>query len=154
MPVVAKVDDVAAAVLKRAGAVTAMKLQKLAYYAQAWHLVWESRPLFRARIEAWANGPVVPALYRRHRGQLIVDSWPYGEPSALAPSEQSTIDAVVDFYGDMTPVQLSDLTHREAPWRDARLSEGLAPGERGRVEISNAAMVEYYESLVAADSTT
>ena len=43
---VAKVDDVASAILNRLGEMTAMKLQKLVYYSQAWHLVWEEKPLF------------------------------------------------------------------------------------------------------------
>ena len=60
------VDGVLAHYLEgRMGA--AMKLQKLVYYAQAWSLVWDEAPLFHARIEAWSNGPVAPALYREHR---------------------------------------------------------------------------------------
>src|SRR5665213_2316970 len=61
----ASVDDVAAAILKRTGAIDTFKLQKLVYYCQAWHLVWDGVPLFKARIEAWANGPVVPKLYQQ-----------------------------------------------------------------------------------------
>ena len=41
----ANVDDVAAYILNRQGPMTAMKLQKLCYYSQAWHLVWDSEPL-------------------------------------------------------------------------------------------------------------
>ena len=44
---------------------TAMKLQKLVSYAQACSLVWDDKPLFAERIEAWANGPVAPALHER-----------------------------------------------------------------------------------------
>ena len=49
--------DIAAYILCKQGAMTAMKLQKLVYYSQAWSLVWDDKPLFRERIEAWANGP-------------------------------------------------------------------------------------------------
>lgn len=55
------------------------------------------------------------------------------------------MDAVLKFYGDKSPFWLSELTHREQPWIDAR--RGLAPGERGRAEITHAAMAEYYSSL-------
>jgi len=60
---------------------TAMKLQKLAYYSQAWSLVWDEKALFPEKIEAWANGPVVRALYDRHRGMFKVTlaEWPIGE---------------------------------------------------------------------------
>lgn len=42
----ANVLDVAAYVLAKRGPMTAMKLQKLVYYSQAWHLVWDEEPLF------------------------------------------------------------------------------------------------------------
>jgi uncharacterized phage-associated protein len=123
-----------------------MKLQKLVYYSQAWHLVWEDEPLFPERIEAWANGPVVPQLYREHRGRFSVRKWAKGEPAKLTGAERASIDTVVDFYGEKTPYWLSELTHREAPWRDAR--EGLPPGTRSNREITKAAMAEFYASLV------
>ena len=64
----ATVHDVAAYILEHHGPMTAMKLQKLVFtYSQAWSLVWDEQALFPERIEAWANGPVVPALYDQHR---------------------------------------------------------------------------------------
>ena len=140
----ATVHDVAAYIMKRSGPMTAMKLQKLAYYAQAWSLVWDDAPLFRARIEAWANGPVVPALYDCHRGQFKLTSW-NGEPGKVAGSKKETIDAVLDYYGGKSSFWLSQLTHREDPWRNAR--RGMAAGERGNNEITHAAMAEYYGGL-------
>lgn len=141
----ANVHDVAALILERNdGEMTAMKLEKLVYYAQAWHLVWEEKPLFDARIEAWANGPVVKELYDRHRGHFTVPSWD-GDPSALTSSEQGTIEAVLRAYGSYTAHQLSELTHREDPWRQARA--GLRDGERGNAVISTASMHEYYHGL-------
>src|SRR5262249_21516885 len=130
---VARVDDVAAAILERTGRIDAYKLQKLVYYCQAWHLVWDDEPLFKARIEAWANGPDVPKLYPQHRGSYRLDSSPSGDSSNLTASETETIDAVIKYYGDKSGQWLSELTHRESPWRDAR--KGLAPGERGNNEI-------------------
>ena len=55
----ATVFDVAAYILKQRGEITTMKLQKLVYYCQAWHLVWEDEPLFRERIFATATGHAV-----------------------------------------------------------------------------------------------
>ncbi len=57
----AHVQDVARYILEKRGRMSAMKLQKLVYYSQGWHLVFDGEPLFAERIEAWANGPVVPA---------------------------------------------------------------------------------------------
>lgn len=144
------VFDVAASILEKKGAMSAMKLQKLCYYSQAWALVWDDQPLFQQKIRAWANGPVVPELYAVHRGKFhLLPGEVGGDSKKLAQAERETVDAVLDFYGDKTAFWLSELAHAEAPWREAR--EGLAPGERGNAEITPAAMAEYYGGL---DETT
>ncbi len=143
---VANVFDVAAYILDRTGPISAMKLQKLVYYCQAWSLVWDERPLFGEVIEAWASGPVVPDLFACHRGQFMVSSIPKGNPALLDEAAKETIDAVVQFYGKKTSQWLSDLTHREAPWRDAR--KGILDGARSNEPITLESMAEYYGSLV------
>lgn len=137
--------DVAAYILSKCGEMSAMKLQKLVYYSQAWSLVWDDAVLFNDPIEAWANGPVVRSLYDRHRGAFRVKTWPIGKPSKLNPKQRATVDAILAFYGEKTSQWLSELTHQERPWRDAR--KGLGPSERGSNKITSAAMVEYYSSL-------
>ena len=139
--------DVAAYILSKAGPMTAMKLQKLVYYSQAWSLVWDEEPLFPERIEAWANGPVVPSLYEEHKGKfkLFESDLVKGDPSALDPEGVETINAVLSYYGRKNSQWLSDLTHMEEPWKNAR--RGLSPGQRGNREITKAALAEYYGSL-------
>jgi uncharacterized phage-associated protein len=137
--------DIANYILRKLGRMTAMKLQKLVYYSQAWSLVWDEKPLFRERIEAWVNGPVVPNLYRVHRGQFDVKDWPHGDPDNLSAVQRETVDIVLNFYGDKSSQWLSDLTHAEQPWKDAR--QGLAPTDRGGNEITHASMAEYYSSI-------
>lgn len=141
----ASVHDVAAYILEKQGQMTTMKLQKLVYYCQAWSLVWEERPLFDAQIEAWANGPVVPALYERHRGVYSIQSWSHGDSSNLNDSDRETIDAVLEHYGNKSSQWLIDLTHNEDPWCNAR--RGMAPTERGNTVISHSELAEYYSSL-------
>jgi len=140
----ANVHDVAAYILQQRSPITAMKLQKLVYYAQAWSLVWDEEPLFDETIHAWANGPVVWELYERHRGEFKLHRWD-GNPDTLTPAQKETINSVLKFYGQMSSQQLSDLTHREKPWQDARA--GLEPGDRGNRRITLASMAEYYGSL-------
>ncbi|WP_448811711.1 Panacea domain-containing protein [Agromyces bauzanensis] len=124
-----------------------MKLQKLTYYSQAWHLVWEERPLFDNEIQAWANGPVAPRLYAYHRGQFTVSP---GDITSADPQldedEATTINSVLEFYSKYSAMELSNLTHAENPWRDAR--GDLPAGARCETPISHAAMAEYYGSLV------
>lgn len=141
----ATVFDVAAYILKQKGSVTAMKLQKLVYYSQAWGLVWDEEPLFESSIEAWANGPVIPDLYREHQGQFKVSSISQGSSDNLSDDQKETIDKVLEFYGDKSAHYLSDLTHAEEPWKQAR--EGVMPGHRSSNKITLASMAEYYDSL-------
>ncbi len=142
----ANVFDVAKYILQQTGEITAMKLQKLVYYSQAWSLVWDEKPLFHERIEAWANGPVVPDLYQAHKGAFEVnESMVGGDPKKLTKDEIETIDAIIKSYGSKHSQWLSNLTHIEEPWKNAR--EGLQMGERGNREISLASMAEYYGSL-------
>lgn len=138
------VNDVAAYIVNRLGTMTAMKLEKLVYYCQAWSLVWDEGPIFRERIQAWAAGPVVPALYYHHRGQYEITEWK-GNPETLSQQQRDTVEAVLKFYGTRNSQWLSDLTHHEDPWIKARA--GLAPLERGNREITHASMYEYYSSL-------
>ena len=139
--------DVAAYILREQGEMPAMKLQKLVYYSQAWSLVWDDKSLFRDRIEAWANGPVVRNLYKAHRGQYLLSSIPGGDPEKLNNVQRETVDAVLEFYGDKTSHWLSALTHMEDPWRNTRKEAGLLSGQRGKALISHASMAEYYSSL-------
>jgi uncharacterized phage-associated protein len=93
----AKVHDVAAYIIAKLRSVDAMKLQKLLYYSQAWSLVWDSRPLFSPKIEAWANGPVVRKVFKTYQGQYIISKSLEGDKSALKDIEQETVDAVLKF---------------------------------------------------------
>lgn len=137
--------DVAQYILQKQGPMPAMKLQKLVYYSQAWSLVWDEKPLFDNVIEAWANGPVIPDLYAAHRGQFEVNAIPAGDVSALTAVQRESIDAVIEGYADRPSQWLSDLTHSERPWQDAR--RGLPPGEPAAKVISPADLAEYYGSL-------
>lgn len=141
----ADVHDVAAYILEKTKALTAMKLQKLVYYAQAWSLVWDEKPLFKNRIEAWANGPVVPDLYQAHRGEFTITAEPRGDASKLTKDERETVDVVLRDYGKKTATWLSALTHKEDPWLCAR--DGIPDGERSNQQITHAAMAEYYGNL-------
>jgi uncharacterized phage-associated protein len=141
------VFDIAQYIIKLLGPVSAMKLQKLVYYSQAWSLVWDESPLFTEPIEAWISGPVVPVLYREHKGKYLIgeNDISKGNAENLNKSQKLTIVKVLKYYGKKNSQWLSDLTHSEDPWKEAR--EGLDPDIRGDKEISLSSMQEYYSSL-------
>lgn len=141
------VFDVAKYILEKLGDMSAMKLQKLVYYCQVWSLVWDDEPLFQNRFEAWANGPVSPDLYARHRGHYSVSAWDFRDDArgALSYKQTETVNAVLDAYGSKSAQWLSDQTHAEMPWQKSRA--GLSDSERSNSLISHAIMAEYYGSL-------
>lgn len=141
----ATVLDVAQYILERTGHMSTWKLQKLVYYSQAWHLVWADKPLFEEKIEAWANGPVAPDLYEQHKGFFSVTRISNGDSQVLTENERESTDKVIGYYGQYNGQQLSDLTHQETPWKQAR--EGMGYNERGNVEITKESLAEYYGSL-------
>lgn len=127
--------------------ITTWKLQKLVYYSQAWATVWDEEPIFGNDIEAWANGPVIRVLYNKHRGKFKISLGDIrnGKIGNIISKHKDTIEAIVKAYGNKTSQYLSELTHKETPWIDAR--KGLAMGERGNSVITLNSMAEYYGGL-------
>lgn len=96
-----------------------MKLQKLCYYAQGFMLA-QNVSLFDEDFQAWQHGPVVPGLYHKYKDY----QWHViGEDVAAAnvATEVATeVAQIVAAYGRYDGAALSTMTHREAPWLDAR----------------------------------
>lgn len=118
-----------------------LKLQKLLYYAQGFHLaLTNGQPLFQERIEAWRHGPVAPrvyAQYARHRGNSI--PIPEGfDPATIPADVREILDEVYEVYGQYSAWRLREMTHEEAPWQDAW------DPDSGSEEISHDAMRAFF----------
>ena len=122
---------------------THKKLQKLCYYAQAWHYALLSKPLFTEEIQAWIHGPVCPALYTRYSfyGWTPIKKF-RKEPFKFSAETLSVLRAVYNTYAKFTGEQLEALTHSESPWREAR--GNLKPYEPSEATISVESMKKYY----------
>ena len=143
--------DVAAFLLEQLGGMSAMKLQKLVYYAQAWSLALHKRPLFQQEIQAWSYGPVIPELYATHRRQFVVTREDIGGAGNASEVKADTlaltvVGHVVRSYGQKDGVQLSDLTHAEDPWRFARAR--VPELSRSQAIITHEAMQRFYQKLI------
>jgi uncharacterized phage-associated protein len=126
-----------------------LKLQKLCYYAQAWHLAITGKPLFSQQIKAWAHGPVIPDLYHRFKafGSNSIDpsqlvSHPYED---LHAEDCEFLADIWAKYGAFSASQLERLTHSESPWKDAY--GDTVPGLACEAIISHEAMQHYYKGL-------
>lgn len=99
-----------------------LKLQKLVYYAQGFHLAMFDKPLFDDVIEAWMYGPVTPNLYAEYKihgdGPLPV---PYGKVDIDKYNSETKelLDEVYQVYGQFAAWVLSGFTHDEPPYINA-----------------------------------
>jgi uncharacterized phage-associated protein len=144
----ADVLDVAAAVVASVGAnevddkLTAMKLQKLVYYSQVWHLVDFGAPLFDDPIEAWGDGPVVRRLWEKHQGARTVMGHRFGDADSVNDDGRRIVGEVVERYGRLSAERLSELTHSEPPWQAAR--GDLSPSARSDALIDLDVIMQSY----------
>lgn len=97
-----------------------LKLQKLVYYAQGFHLALKGAPLFNEPLQAWNHGPVSPELYRmfRDHGAGALPR-PVNCELTLTAEETDLLDEVYAVYGQFSAWKLRDLTHDEAPWKNS-----------------------------------
>lgn len=132
-----------------------LKLHKLVYYAQAWHLAMYGTRLFSpGRFEAWVHGPVSRELYKRFVGRKMLysavtrdDLLPSFSIDSIDPEKRAHIDEVLEVYAGLTGAQLEQMTHEEEPWIRARGS--LRPSERCTTEIDEDLMRQYYAARLA-----
>ncbi|MBI4187360.1 MAG: SocA family protein [Chloroflexi bacterium] len=118
-----------------------LKLQKLLYYAQGFHLAMFDEPLFDETIEAWAHGPVVRRVYSEYAD---FGANPIPRPANLEPLGKDTEDFLNEIYGvfgQYSAWKLREMTHDEPPWKDSyRVG-------KSRI-ISHAAMKTYFSQFV------
>jgi len=118
------IKDVAGYILRDASdsgqRVRHMKLQKLCYYAQGYHLAITGSPLFPEEFEAWQYGPVAPELEQEFGVFGHAPIPPPTNSPALTEFEQMLLDLVIARFEWYNDFDLSRLTHREDPWRNAR----------------------------------
>ncbi len=121
---------------------THKKLQKLCYYAQAWHLALLKEPLFEDEIQAWIHGPVIPTLYPYYADYRWLNIPKVSDKPNFDERTDDLLEAVFATYGEFTGDQLERLTHSEIPWLEAR--GNLKPFEPCEIPISRDTMQKYY----------
>jgi uncharacterized phage-associated protein len=108
---------------------TPMKLQKLLYFTQAWHLRGtHGEPILDDHFARWQYGPVIPAIYHEFKAYgyspilrkattLAVNGDGNGYSAfvpTIPPDDTSTwelIDVVINRYGPIDAQTLSKMTH-------------------------------------------
>jgi uncharacterized phage-associated protein len=132
--------------------VTQMKLQKLVYFAQGYHLAKYNEPLIKENFQAWKYGPVVPEIYedfKLYGSKLITDT------ASFIPAETDqkrylldnkaleSIQYTWNVLKDYSAMALSNWTHQpQTPW-----SSVYNPAEKS-TPISNSDIQKYFEGLL------
>jgi len=127
-----------------------IKLQKLLYYTQAWHLAFnKGTPLFKGNFQAWIHGPVNREIFHRFNATKylnseinITDMLDKNISEKLTPKEIKHINLVLETYSTYSGLQLEDMSHKELPWIKAR--EGYGLNQRCEVEIDNEFLGKYF----------
>jgi len=131
---------------ERGDILTNLKLQKLLYYAQAWHLVLKNKPLFAEDFQAWVHGPVLPSQYQRfkkHEWRPILDE--ITRPKLKEPAVANHLLEIVNVFGVETATALELMTHNEMPWKKAR--KGIPSDEASTAIITQESMTAFYKTL-------
>lgn len=122
--------------------ITNMKVQKLLYYVQGWHLGSYGAPVFDEQFQAWVHGPVQYEVYNEYKNYR----WnPISEPiekPKFEPALIKHIHEVLHAYGGETGYMLEILTHQEWPWIEAR--DDLASDALSQNIISIKTMKEFF----------
>lgn len=124
---------------------TNMHLQKLAYYAQGWSLALRGRPMFDAEIQAWVYGPVVAEMY----GQLARFGRGAVDPAvasfaSVSNDDRRLLDQVWERYSAYSAPRLSEMTHQEPPWIQAR--QGVPADAQSTSPITHESMRTFFRA--------
>ena len=97
-----------------------LKLQKLLYYAQGFHLALTGCSLFEEDILNWPHGPVVKEVYDIYKshGRSALPVPENTDFSSFTTQQKSTIDEAYNVYGQFSAWKLRQMTHEEPPWQD------------------------------------
>ena len=106
------------------GLICNMKLQKMLYYMQGFHLAYFDTPLFNEDIEAWMYGPVVPSVYEYFKSYGNSGITYDKDVIMLSKEEETLFNEVYRVYGDYSAIGLMNLTHSETPWKSVPTGVG------------------------------
>ena len=145
----------------RGDALTAMKLQKLVFFAHGWSLALTGKPLISDPIEAWEWGPVIPALYHEFKkfgNEPITEpayetsfrNLKFGWSAPKISGDESDVakhivEAIWAKYGEFSAARLSNATHEPGtPW-----AQVYEPGKK-HILIPDPIIKRYFEGLAHA----
>lgn len=149
-----KVTTLSGYALKYFGPMSHLKLQKLLFYCQAYHLAKFNDTLFDEDFEAWVHGPVCREVYNVLKGKSVLHSdVSYDESDFdsdvilaenVASEQYGLINEVLSELSKWSGSELETSTHNEQPWIEAR--KGHTPNQNCSTIISKDSMRNFYKA--------
>ncbi|MHA7056060.1 Panacea domain-containing protein [Aquimarina sp. M1] len=142
--------------------ISPLKLQKILYYIQAWHIAkFDKNNLFTELPQAWVNGPVYRSVYDMYKHSFFksedipIDKTENIEDLLeekiksleITKNQKSVINSVLKFYASQDEGNLVLRTHTDKPWNQAR--KKLSPFERSTNEIKAEWMFDFYSQKLS-----
>ena len=152
--------DLANFIVAKLGPMPHLKLQKLVYYIEAWHLAIFGESIIEDDFQAWPHGPVSTRIWHRFKspespvlGEIRLSSTTAKAvrqrfPATVTKEQNDLIDDVLAEYGDKSAYHLECLTHGEKPWQIAR--DGLHPAAKSTNNLSKVGMERFYKGRLKA----
>ncbi|PSH68538.1 hypothetical protein CU102_12290 [Phyllobacterium brassicacearum] len=138
-------DYLLAETRERGEVITPLKLQKLMFYADAWHLALHDVDITQEKFKAWVHGPVLISQYHRFKEYR----WMPITKEVVRPEVEEALklhlDEIIDIFGSESAVALERMTHKETPWLEAR--GDLPADEVCENYISKATTKQFYRDL-------
>jgi uncharacterized phage-associated protein len=155
-----KVDSnlLAEYILQKWGNMSHLKLQKILFYVEAYHLAYFDNSIIDDNFQAWVHGPVSRKIYDLLKDKSVlhaelgyVKEANGADPSdvlkkALTKDQIDFINETVDELNQFSATQLENMTHTEEPWLAARKGYGIA--DRCEVIINKDLMKKFYRQEV------
>ena len=145
-------------ILKNYGPMSHLKLQKLLFYAQAYHLGYFEEQLITDDFQAWVHGPVCRRIYDNLKDNSILysdisfDEQANENPDQLfdaliSSSQKELLSNILTELSSWTGLELESSTHQESPWIAARI--GYSNADKCDKIISKESMKEFYSKEVS-----
>ncbi|OWQ87702.1 hypothetical protein CDN99_17565 [Roseateles aquatilis] len=129
---------------------SSMKLQKLMYFAHAWHLKVRQTPLVTDIFIRWTHGPLIPCIQSQYQaygnrpvlqtvrtlsGDSEREHWRTPVIPDWDDDAWGLVDAIIDRYGKFSARALSDLTHEpDSAWSRGEPNGSVIPNDMIRVD--------------------
>lgn len=139
-------------ILKHYGAMSHLKLQKLLFYCDAYHLAYFDMELIDDKFEAWVHGPVSRKVFDSLKDKsLLYSDVEYVDNDtdvdnafeSLSFLQKELLNNILSTLSTWTGTELEASTHSEKPWLEARVGYGEA--DRCHELISKETTCDFYK---------